>query len=70
MQTPQHQVSRLKTADAAIYCGSSKSTLEKLRIFGGGPVFIKIGRSVVYDTTDLDAWLASHRRRSTSEGQG
>lgn len=57
---------RLRTEPAADYCGSTKSTFEKLRGKGGGPVFIKIGRRVVYDVRDLDDWLESNRRRSTS----
>ena len=58
---------RLRTRKAAEYVGSTKSTLEKLRLTGDGPPFIKLGRTVVYDTTDLDQWLASRRRHSTSE---
>lgn len=62
---------RLSVEAAAHYTGISASTLNKLRVFGGGPVFLKLGRRVVYDPTDLDAWLAERRRRSTSDaGQG
>jgi len=57
----------LRTAEAAAYCGSSASTFEKLRLTGGGPHYVKIGRRVVYDPADLDAWLAANRRRSTSD---
>jgi predicted DNA-binding transcriptional regulator AlpA len=57
----------LRTPEAAAYCGSSSSTFCKLRLFGGGPVFVKIGRRVVYDPEDLDRWLAARRRSSTSE---
>lgn len=57
----------LRTVDAAEYCGSSASTFEKLRLYGGGPVYSKIGRRVVYRLDDLDAWLASNRRHSTSD---
>lgn len=57
----------LRTPEAAAYCGSSASTFEKLRLFGGGPRFVKIGRRVVYDPADLDQWLAAHRRTSTSD---
>jgi predicted DNA-binding transcriptional regulator AlpA len=60
----------LATAEAAAYCGSSKSTLEKLRVYGGGPAFIKMGSRVVYDVADLDAWLAARRRLSTSDSGG
>jgi predicted DNA-binding transcriptional regulator AlpA len=60
----------LKTREAAEYCGSSASTFEKLRLFGGGPRYIKIGRRVVYDPADLDAWMAENRRRTTSDKSG
>lgn len=63
--------SRLNVEAAAGYTGISASTLNKLRVFGGGPVFLKLGRRVAYDVSDLDAWLAARRRRSTSDhGQG
>lgn len=57
----------LQTRQAAEYCGLSASTFEKLRLSGGGPRYVKLGRRVVYDPADLDAWLAENRRRSTSE---
>ncbi|MHC2457683.1 putative DNA-binding transcriptional regulator AlpA [Rhizobium leguminosarum] len=56
----------LRTEDAAAYTAVSASTLNKLRLTGGGPEYIKLGKSVVYDPADLDAWLSSKRRRSTS----
>lgn len=59
--------SPLDVSGAAQRLGLSVSTLNKLRVFGGGPVFLKLGRRVVYDPADLDAWLASKRRRSTSD---
>ena len=52
---------------AATYTGISASTLNKLRVFGGGPAYLKLGRRVAYSVSDLDAWLASKRRNSTSE---
>ena len=58
---------RLRTADAATYCGLSASTLNKMRVFGGGPKYLKLGRTVRYDLADLDSWLATKRRASTSE---
>lgn len=57
---------KLRTREAAAYCGSTESTFTKRRLTGGGPVYITIGRTVVYDPDDLDAWLAKHRRLSTS----
>mgnify|MGYP000438569516 CR=1 FL=1 len=57
----------LRTPDAAQYLGISTSTLNKLRVLGGGPAYHKLGRIVGYSHADLDAWLASRRRRSTSD---
>lgn len=56
----------MRTEEAATFVGLSPSTLNKLRLTGGGPDYIKLGKSVVYDPADLDAWLASNRRSSTS----
>jgi predicted DNA-binding transcriptional regulator AlpA len=61
---------RLSTEQAASYTGLSASTLSKLRVFGGGPRYLKLGRRVAYDVADLDTWLASKRRSSTSDKAG
>jgi len=58
---------RLRTPAAGDYVGLAGSTLEKQRVSGNGPPFIKLGGVVVYDTRDLDVWLAERRVRSTSE---
>ncbi len=60
----------LTTVQAAEYCGYSKSTLEKLRIYGGGPRYTKRvgGRRVLYLREDVDEWLKEGKRSSTSEG--
>ncbi|MEQ1902290.1 MAG: helix-turn-helix domain-containing protein [Devosia sp.] len=57
---------KLRTPAAADYTGLAESTLEKLRVHGGGSPYMRVGRVVVYDPDDLDAWLESHKRRSTS----
>lgn len=61
---------KLTTKEAASYCRCGKSTLEKLRLTGGGPRYLKPTRSVVYQVADLDAWLDGRRFSSTSEYQG
>ncbi|MBB4327836.1 helix-turn-helix transcriptional regulator [Rhizobium ruizarguesonis] len=66
LDTTSTQRRMLRTEDAANYTGLSASTLTKLRLTGGGPEYIKIGKSVVYDPSDLETWLTSKRRRSTS----
>lgn len=58
---------RLDTAGAEDYTGLARQTLAKLRVYGGGPKYIKVGRRVIYDTRDLDEWLESRKRRSTSD---
>ncbi len=51
----------LRVPLAAEYLGVSKSLLDKLRCYGGGPVYSKLGSTVIYNTDDLDAWVASKR---------
>lgn len=59
---------KLRAPAAAAFLGLSASTLAKMRLRGDGPPYSKAGqRVVVYDVADLDAWLASRKRRSTSE---
>ena len=47
--------------------GLSPRTLQKKRRDGTGPPYRKIGRTVVYDTSDLDDYLAAATRISTSD---
>lgn len=58
---------RMSTREAAAYVGLSPRTLEKLRISGGGPEYLKPNRRVIYETQSLDRWLRGTRRRSTSD---
>lgn len=53
---------RLNTLDAAAYLGMSPSWLNKTRLVGNGPVYLKTGGRVQYDTRDLDNWLTGSRR--------
>jgi excisionase family DNA binding protein len=57
----------LDTREAAKYVGLAPSTLETLRVRGGGPRFLKIRRAVRYRFDDLEAWLSGCERRSTSD---
>jgi hypothetical protein len=57
----------LRTGEAARYARLSGSVFAKMRCYGGGPRFAKIGRIVVYGIADLDAWLASKTFNSTSQ---
>jgi hypothetical protein len=57
----------LHVTDAARYPGLSKSSLDKLRCYGGGPLYLKLGKRVVYDRADLDQWLAGKRVANTGQ---
>lgn len=59
--------SRLNVKEAAIYLGVAAQTLNRWRMKAGeGPPFVKLGRRVVYERADLDAFLAQQRRASTA----
>lgn len=53
---------KMNTKEAAAYIRKSVSWLNKSRMTGTGPVYIKVGATVTYLTSDLDAWLNSFRR--------
>ena len=57
----------LTPREAAEYLRSSPSTLAKLRVYGGGPHFCRIGKAIRYRRSDLDAFMSARRVRSTSE---
>lgn len=59
----------LRPRQAASIIGLSLSTLNKMRLRGDGPQFVRLGRkSVGYPVTELRAWLDAGRRASTSDG--
>lgn len=53
--------------DAASYLGMSPSWLNKKRGEVGGPMFVKLGKRVLYEQCDLDAYVASRKIGSTLE---
>jgi excisionase family DNA binding protein len=53
--------------EAAELLKLSVRTVERLRVSGTGPKFLKIFRSVRYRPEDVQTWLASRVRGSTSE---
>jgi predicted DNA-binding transcriptional regulator AlpA len=59
---------KLRAPEAAQYLGLSTSTLAKMRLRGDGPPYLKAGRRIViYDLYDLETWLGTRRRLSTSD---
>ena len=57
----------LTVAEATTYLSLSASTLNKLRVSGGGPRYVKLGGKILYDVRDLDQWIEDHKRNSTSD---
>jgi predicted DNA-binding transcriptional regulator AlpA len=57
----------LNVIEAATYTNLSKSSLDKLRVYGGGPLYIKVGARVVYDRIELDTWLIAKKVANTSQ---
>ena len=54
--------------EAATYLRVSKSYLDKLRVYGGGPQFLRPGkRKIIYRKPHLDVWVAERTFTSTSE---
>jgi len=57
----------MNVREAAAYIGSSKSKMDKYRCYGGGPRYYKMSHKEVYNTADLDAWMAERARTNTSQ---
>ena len=57
----------LRTPEAARLLGLSERTLEKHRVYGTGPTFLKLGGRVVYTVDALTSWAAIGCRKSTHD---
>ena len=57
----------LTQSEAARVLRLSERTLERLRLQGGGPLYVKAGRSVRYREADLEEWVSARVVNSTSE---
>ena len=57
----------LNNKQAAEYLGLSPRTLDRYRVKGSGPVYLKFGGRVRYLAADLEAWAENRRRTSTSD---
>lgn len=57
----------LRTPEASRFVGLSIRTLEKHRIYGTGPRYSKLGGRVVYRVEDLQTWVDSAAKASTSD---
>ena len=57
----------LTPREAAAYIRVSKSYLDKLRVYGGGPMFLRFGRKILYRKFELNRWAEQRCFGSTSE---
>jgi hypothetical protein len=57
----------MRTRQAAEYANLSESYFQKLRVSGGGPEYFSAGRICLYLAEDIDKWLSTRRRSSSSE---
>lgn len=58
----------LKQSEVAAIIRKSEAWLERARVVGGGPKFLKLGRNVLYRESDIMVWLeAQPCISSTSE---
>jgi predicted DNA-binding transcriptional regulator AlpA len=58
LETPEEVAKRIKRPE---------NWLAKVRCRGLGPPFLKIGGSIRYRRSDVDAWLQSCERHSTAD---
>lgn len=56
----------LTPKQAAEFLRISESTLAKMRLRSGGPRYLKYGRSVRYEVSELSDWARSRLRLHTS----
>jgi predicted DNA-binding transcriptional regulator AlpA len=61
----------LSEKQVAAMLGLEPPTLRNWRVKGQGPRFVRLSRRAVrYSRADVEEWVASRRRRSTSDGGG
>lgn len=76
MKTPATEATRaapsplLTERDVAELLRVSVRTLQDYRCSGRGPIFIKIGRRIVYRQADVDAFIEARAFASTSAYEG
>ena len=59
----------LNTRQLAARWGLSEKTLERWRMLGSGPVFLKLGGRVLYQVVEIEAHELKRTRRCTAGNQ-
>jgi hypothetical protein len=57
----------LNQREAAAALRLSERTLERYRVTGEGPPFVRTGKRIAYRPEDLSAWVSAHVVTSTSD---
>ncbi len=61
------QANVIDTVQAAKFVGLAKVTLDKMRLVGNGPPYVKMGKAVRYRIADLESWVEARVITSTSQ---
>ncbi|MCG7583671.1 AlpA family transcriptional regulator [Mycolicibacterium sp. OfavD-34-C] len=64
--TDQRRAGLAKAAEVADYLKTTPAHLANLRFLGTGPAFVKLGRSVRYRWSDVDAWVQANRQTKSA----
>jgi hypothetical protein len=59
----------LTQSEAAEILRLSPRTLERMRLVGSGPRFVKAGRRVLYNVDLINEWIKTQTFQSTSEAE-
>jgi hypothetical protein len=65
--TPYSSIVLLTPRDTAKHLNCDERTLERHRLVGDGPPYVKLGGLVRYPLDQLERWIAANLRHSTSE---
>ena len=59
----------LSTRDVQRILGVSRATLDKMRVRGVGPPFIRVGSLIKYNNQLLQDWIEENTRRGEIDGR-
>ncbi len=57
----------VKEEAASEFTGLTRAWLRRARVYGGGPPFTKVNRTVRYKLSDLEAFMDSRKLNNTSQ---
>jgi hypothetical protein len=63
------QQTLMNTKELSDYLKISTKTLERMRLNGDGPAYIKVGRRVLYSDLQIETYISERSYQSTAEYQ-